>query len=192
VFNLASVVTDGFDFESSYQFSLGDLGIPGDFNLRGLVNHTSKYITNSGIVGQPITESAGNMTLGNNTATNVPLWKGYFVEDYTTDKFSFTLTERWESAGVFSKQYIVCTTACPAPTVAHPTINYNYMPSAFYVDIGGSYYVTDKTSVYFKVDNAANAPPPPAPSNFVPTAGVNAVMYDVIGRMYRVGVRITD
>jgi outer membrane receptor protein involved in Fe transport len=190
VFNLASVVTDGFDLESNYRISLQDWDGTGDVTLHALLNHTSKFITDSGIAGQPMVESAGNMTLGAATASNVPLWKGFFTEDYTNERWSITLAERWISDGVFNKMYVACTTGCPLPTVAHPTINYNRQDGAVYFDIGGSYNLNEHTRAYFKIDNVANVPPPPSPTIGAQTYGVNPAYYDVIGRMYRLGLRL--
>jgi len=190
VFNLASVVTDGFDLEANYKIPLSDRGIPGDLTFHALLNHTSKFITDSGIVGQPVAESAGNMTLGAATAGNVPLWKGFFTQDYSNKLWSFSLTERWVSDGVFNKMYIECTTACPTPTVAHPTINFNRQDGALYLDIGGSYNLTEYAKAYFKIDNMGNVSPPPSPQIAAQTYGVNPAYYDVIGRMYRVGLRL--
>ncbi len=48
-FNAASLLTDGFDIEASYQFDLQDYDIPGNFTLRSLVNHISKFISDTGI-----------------------------------------------------------------------------------------------------------------------------------------------
>src|SRR6202000_2463064 len=62
LFNLGSLDTDGFDFEASYAFKLDDWNIPGDFQLRSLVNHTSKFVTDPGIPGQIPVESAGNFS----------------------------------------------------------------------------------------------------------------------------------
>jgi iron complex outermembrane recepter protein len=188
--NLASVVTDGFDVEANYKFSLQDWGIAGDVTLRALLNHTSKFITDSGITGQPIAESAGNMTLGAATAGNVPLWKGFFTQDYANDSWGFTVTERWVSDGVFNKMYIECTAACPSPTVAHPTINFNQQAGALYFDIGGSFALDKQAKAYFKIDNVANVSPPPSPAIGAQNYGVNPAYYDVIGRMYRIGVRL--
>jgi len=188
--NLASVVTDGFDMEANIKFSLRDWAVPGDVSLHALLNHTSKFITDSGISGQPIAESAGNMTLGAATASNVPLWKGFFTQDYANDPWDLTLTERWVSDGVFNKMYIECTVACPAPTVAHPTINLNQQAGALYFDIGGSFAFDKKIKVYFKIDNVANLSPPPSPAIGAQNYGVNPAYYDVIGRMYRIGLRL--
>ena len=58
-FNLASTVTDGFDFEASYRFTLDDWGIPGSFTLRTLATNVSKFISTSGVLGTVPHESAG-------------------------------------------------------------------------------------------------------------------------------------
>src|SRR5436189_91477 len=47
-FNAASVVTDGMDIEASYQFDLQDYDVPGNFTLRSLAAHVSKYIFDTG------------------------------------------------------------------------------------------------------------------------------------------------
>lgn len=62
------------------------------------------------------------------------------------------------------------------------------MPGAFYMDVGGSFNLNDRISPFFKVDNLFNQDPIPAPQT---NAGidVNPALYDLIGRMYRVGVR---
>jgi iron complex outermembrane receptor protein len=191
VFNLASQTTDGFDIEASYQFDLQDWNIPGAFSWRALVNHTSKFITDPGVPGQPVAETAGALanfstsTTYNATGGTTPLWKADMVEDYTADWGSFTLTERWFSDGVFNKSYIQCSVgSCPLPTVANPTINYNHMDGAFYLDVGASYNLSDTTTLYGKVDNVANLPPATSSS------GVNVTLYDVVGRYYHLGVRL--
>lgn len=63
------------------------------------------------------------------------------------------------------------------------------MKGALYFDVGGSYNVTSNLTAYFKVDNALNKAPEPAPANGV-TYGFNPLLYDVLGRTYRVGMRM--
>jgi hypothetical protein len=62
-FNAASIVTDGFDLEASYQFDMQEYDVPGTFVLRSLINHTSKYILtqSSGRSAQP---GAGGQRVG--------------------------------------------------------------------------------------------------------------------------------
>ena len=69
---------------------------------------------------------------------------------------------------MFNTTYIQCTTGCPLPTANNPTINYNHMPGAFYLDLGGSYEINDKWQTYFKIDNVANVDPVPSPPVALP------------------------
>jgi outer membrane receptor protein involved in Fe transport len=181
-FNLASIFTNGFDIEASYQLSLAGLGLPGNFTVRSLATHVMHYTSTSGLPGTIPSEQAG-VNLG-----STPHWKLFGSQSWDTDKFSLTVNERWISDGVYSNEYIQCTSNCPAPTVNHPTIDNNHMPGAFYVDVGGSYNLTSRISAYFKVDNVFNKAPAPAPATNV-TYGFNPLLYDVLGRQYRVGVR---
>jgi iron complex outermembrane receptor protein len=193
--NLASLVTDGFDIESSYASELNELidGIPGTVSIRSLATHVSKFITNPGIPGQPLLETAGQ------NSGSVALWRWMGVQSYDLDNFNITFTERWFSDGVINKSYIECTTGCPISTVNQPTINNNRMDGAFYFDIGGSYKLVKRddglnVTAYFKVDNVANVDPVPSPSfgSLPINNGTNPVLYDTLGRLYRIGLRFTD
>lgn len=182
-FNLSAAVTDGFDFEASQQFALDSWNIPGDFVVRALVTHTSKFITNTGIFGLPISESAGNNT------GSTPLWRLRATENWNVNAWNFTLTERWFSDGVFNKNYITCTSSCPVPTFQNPTVNLNTMAGAFYLDFGASYKVNGEIQIYTKVDNLLNKDPVPSPGG---VNGTNSTLYDVVGRMFHVGVRYSN
>ncbi|NIJ35185.1 outer membrane receptor protein involved in Fe transport [Sphingomonas oligoaromativorans] len=181
-FNLASIFTDGFDIEASYRWER-PLGLDGNLAIRGLATNVRNYITNNGLPGAIPIQQAGV----NSGAT--PKWKLLGVESYDTDKFSITLTQRWFSDGVFGNQYIVCGAGnCPVSTNNNPTIDYNKMKGAFYFDVGGSYNVTKLWQVYFKVDNLFNRDPTPSPQTNT-GVDINPQLYDVLGRMFRVGVR---
>jgi outer membrane receptor protein involved in Fe transport len=196
-FNAASLLTDGFDLEASYQFDMQDYDVPGAFTLRSLINHTSKFISDTGIQGtQRFVELAGALGGGGNSQTynqsggNVLNWKMQETQSYQNDVWGFNLTERWYSGGVFTanRNTLVCAPGtCPAPTVQTPTINFNKVDAILYLDVGANWNVSDKTNLYAKVDNVANTRPPD-------TGGQNAnnTLYDVIGRMYRVGVRFSN
>lgn len=182
-FNLASWKTSGFDIEASYRWQR-PLGLPGNFTVRALGTHVNEFLVRAGIAGVATVDNAG----ANTGAT--PDWKWLAIQTYDTDKFSLLVQERWFSDGVFGNQYVVCQTGCPASTGNHPTIDRNFMPGAFYVDVGGSYKVTRGLEGYFKVDNLFNVDPAPAPQTNT-GLDVNPALYDTIGRTYRVGVRLT-
>jgi len=195
VFNFGSIITDGFDLESSYQFDLQDYDVPGSFVLRSLVSHVSKFIVDSGIPGtQRNTEIAGSLGGGGNSSQyntnfNVLNWKLQETQSYQNDIWGVNLTERWYSGGVFTnRNTIVCAPGtCPVSTTQSPTINFNKVSSILYFDVGANWNVSDKTQLYGKIDNIANTRPPD-------TGGQNAnnTLYDVVGRMFRVGVRFNN
>jgi iron complex outermembrane receptor protein len=195
-FNAATVTTDGFDFEAGYQFDLQDYDVPGTFVFRSLVNHTSKYILDSGIPGtQRNSELVGNVSAGNNGSTYngyggaILNWKIQETQSYQNDVWGIDLTERWLSGGITTnRNTLVCVPGtCPAPTVQTPTINYNKVSPMFYLDVGMNWNYSERTQFYTKIDNIANTRPPDIGSQ-----DNNQVLYDVIGRMFRVGVRFNQ
>lgn len=181
-FNLASWKTSGFDIEASYRWAR-PLGLPGNFTVRALGTHVQEFLVRAGIAGVDTVDNAGS----NSGAT--PDWKWLAIQSYDTDQFSLLVQERWFSDGVFGNQYVVCQSNCPASTGNHPTISRNFMPGAFYVDVGGSYKVTSGIQAYFKVDNLFNVDPEPSPQTNT-GLDVNPALYDTIGRTYRIGVRL--
>jgi outer membrane receptor protein involved in Fe transport len=172
----------GYDLEAAYRLNLKDWNLPGRVTLRGLVTRNITFLTDSGVVGTIPSEGAGN-NLG-----NTPRWKGLTSQSWDTDKYSLTLTERWISSGKYSNEFIECQTNCPVSTVIHPTIYDNHMKGAFYVDLGGTWKFSDKATAFFKVDNIGNVDPAAAPQTNL-SYGINPALYDVVGRVYRVGMR---
>jgi hypothetical protein len=57
------------------------------------------------------------------------------------------------------------------------------MPGAIYWDAGAQFNVMGNGQLYVKVNNIANLLPPPS------GGGYNGTIYDIIGRMYFIGVR---
>ena len=105
-FNAASLLTDGFDIEASYQFDLQDYDIPGTFVLRSLANHISKFISDTGIPGtQRNQELAGNVSGGGGSQTynqsggNTLTWKVHGNPDLPERRLGLqpdrTLAGRW-------------------------------------------------------------------------------------------------
>jgi outer membrane receptor protein involved in Fe transport len=183
-FNLASTIVDGFDMELRYQFDLLPWGVPGSFAFRGLSTHVSKFITDAGVPGQPLTESAGSATTPSGLAFvgGVPLWKSLLAQSWNYESLSFAVIERFYSDGAISPYAIVCQAPnCPPPTLLHPTANMNSTQGPFFVDVGGAYEMRDGMQIYFKVDNITNYAPRPFAQNT-----------DPIGRMYRLGFRFDN
>jgi iron complex outermembrane receptor protein len=181
-FNLASWKTSGFDIEASYQWQR-PMGLPGTFTIRALATHVSKFLVNAGIAGVDVVDQAGSNT------GNTPDWKVLGIQTYDSGQFTLNVQERWISNGVFGNQYVVCTTACPASTANHPTIDFNKMKGALYIDVGGTAKIGEHFETFFKVDNLFDHDPAPAPQTNT-GLDVNPALYDTLGRIYRVGVRL--
>lgn len=183
-FNLAAITTEGFDIEVGYRQRV----LGGTLSLRALATNVRHFITDPGIPNVVVADTAGV------NAGNTPHWKLLGVESFETDRFSLNLQQRWFSNGVYANTYVVCGSGtCPTGRSAtdnanYPTIDSNRMKGAFYLDVGGSYKVTDKFTAYFKVDNVFNKSPEPSPQTNT-GVDVNAALYDLLGRFFRVGVR---
>ena len=192
-FNIASTDTDGFNIETSYQFSLESwdfLPVPGSFIFRVLGTHVSKFVQYSGLASVATIDLAGM-----NTGA-VPHWKAFGVQTYQTDNYEITLSENWISQGTQNNNWVQCNPgSCPVSVdTQHPTVNDNHVPGIYYINLGGSYNVGEHWQVYTQIDNLLNKSPPAYPANSQnPTNdGANPLLYDVIGRMFHVGVRIND
>ena len=182
-FNFGYIKTRGWDIEASYRWQR-PLGLPGNFTLRGLATHIEEYITDTGLPNTIPIDTAGQ-----NQGTT-PHWKWLAVQSYTNDRFNLFVQERWFSNGTVNpSNWIECQTTCPTNRTPlerqlHPTIEDNSMKGAFYVDLGGSFNITHKIEVYAKVDNLFDRDP-------VLGLFANPSLYDMVGRMYRAGVRFT-
>lgn len=185
-FNAASIKTKGFDIEASYRRPLSGIGLPGTFTVRALATHVIKFVTDPDVVGAFATDTAGANGLVGGGST--PDWKGLFTQSWDTETFSLTLSQRFISDGVYSNDWIECSTACPVATNQRPTVDDNSMDGALYLDVGGSYKVNDQVSAYFRVDNVLDKDPEPNPLTGV-GPGINPFLYDILGRIFRVGVR---
>lgn len=191
-FNFVQQQARGFDVEGSYDFDLDRLSdaLAGRISLRGLATHYLEMSANDG-VNEP-TDRAGT-----NTGNGPPDWLYRLTASYVLDRFTFSLTGRGVSAGVYDNSYIECLSGCPASTAAHRTITDNNIPGAFYVDAYVGYkapLLGSQTQLYFKITNLANKDPVPVgigptdSSNVEP--GINRGIYDYLGRVFRVGVRV--
>ncbi len=182
--NLASIKTDGIDFSASYRIGLG-----GDTSLELAADATRilHFDQDLGIPNVAVIHAAGgNSNLGSGFTNGdigvAPKWKGLLRQTINSGKLSLSLIERFVSAGKINPSWIECDPgSCPVPTIQNPTIDDNHIPGAVYFDIGGKYEINDAIDAYFKVDNVFDKDPP---------AYGHPSLYDYLGRVYRVGVRV--
>jgi iron complex outermembrane recepter protein len=112
---------------------------------------------------------------------------------YNLARLTTTLQVRWIGRG--SYEAITAFGGAPVTpgeagysTTNPNSINTNSVASAYYVNLFGSYNVTDNVSLFASIDNLLNRSPPVAPGgNGYPT---NPVYFDTYGMFWRFGVRV--
>lgn len=193
--NLTSLKSRGLDLEASYVFDLADLSpnLPGSVRLRALATH---YIRNIRDDGQNAINDAGRNT------GDTPDWVYRLTAMYTTSDWTVNATVRGVSSGVVDNAYIECQIgSCPESRAPFFTINDNKVNGATYMDL----YVSKNVSIgrgeaefFGQVRNLFDSDPELMPfpqfrgsenrPGYLPT---NRSLYDVLGRTFRVGVRMT-
>lgn len=185
--NLAQQVARGIDFEASYRKRL-DVApfLSGNLSLRFMATHYLENYTNNGVVTP--TNNVGE----NGANAPLPNWSYMATASWAQGPVGLTFTARGISDGVLDPSYVQCSANCPAATVAHPTIENNFLPGALYFDASVTYKLPHQTEAFVVVDNIANTPPAMVaygPSIDGAPISVNPSLYDVVGRTFRVGFR---
>jgi iron complex outermembrane receptor protein len=193
VFNMAYQKETGVDIAANYSMPVDEIfsKLNGNLSLKVLVTKTFHDIQITGVPGDLPKDLAGT-----NSANGPPKWRFMANATYDFDPFSLTLTGRGLSAGKYDNSFIECTSGCPTSTAQNMTTNNNHIAGAFYMDANLTYKFKFKgtdSQVYFNVRNVFNKDPAvvasgPSGTTFT-TAGDNPTMYDVLGRMFRVGIR---
>lgn len=184
--NFANQIARGVDFEASYRRELAG----GTLSLRALATHYLKNYFNNGI--STPTDTVG--TNGFNVASkdSLPKWRYTASISWDRDPVAFSLTARGFSAGVQNTSWIECASACPTSTASHQTINDNSLPGATYFDGSVTLKLTKEIETFLAVDNILDKDPAEVaygPGIGVAPLSVNPVLYDTLGRVFRVGAR---
>ena len=189
--NLNTLITRGWDLEASYSLPMSALSsrANGNLSLRVLSTIVDDLITTdpsgrsvdrAGMNGSPVSQPSG-----------VPR---YIINSYLTysgDLFSAQLQVRHISGGRYNTELIGPDEDGYDPLLAN-SINDNRIGAWTYANLNASYTLWsdgDRNAELFGVVNNLfdKDPPVDAPSSFGPT---NNVLYDVVGRSYRVGMRV--
>lgn len=185
--NFVSVKTSGIDLEASYRREIG----PGNLTLRALASYAFELKTENGVT--LATDAAGQNTGG------LPDWTYRFSAGYDmASGFSVQGIARGVSGGVYNNNYIVCTTNCPLSTADRRTVNTNSIPGAFYFDLNFNYRFevsNAKAEVFLAIRNITDRDPVlvgngPTGNNIPAYPQTNRALYDVLGRVFRMGFRL--
>jgi iron complex outermembrane receptor protein len=173
--NVAEQETNGFDFQASWRQDIGSFGT---LTFRALLSHIDTLTLINGPVK---TEYAGLNSAG---IYNTPDLRWFGSIDYAINEISLTTSVRGFSSGVYDNAW-----------VSGVNIDDNSIPGATYVDLAGSYRFdltdTGRVEAYFKVENLLDKDPEVVAGAGISALQTNPALYDVIGRAYRVGFRMS-
>lgn len=198
--NIASLSTQGVDFEVSYDFGLlgadwtarlfgtytdnlisdDGLGTPRTYNGAGVLQNVGSVVDRAGQVG--------GFTSGANVgATNVPHWVLNGSLTYSRGPFSTTVQGRYVDGGTVDNTLVGPDS--PEYNPASPiSIASNKVDSRFYVNLLASYNLFEeggrRAQIYGLINNVGDVDPP------FPATALSG-LYDRVGRSYKVGFRFT-
>jgi outer membrane receptor protein involved in Fe transport len=184
--NLNTLKTRGVDLESSYSLPLAG----GDLSMRLLgtfvmdlitVDPTGLAVDRAGMNGSPVSQPSG-----------LPHFMGNASFTWTKNALAGTVQVRYVSDGLYNSTLIGPGQPGYAATLPN-SVSDNDVPSMAYVDLNASYDILDsadrKVQVFGVVNNLFDKDPPnDLPSSYGVT---NPVLYDVLGRSFKVGVRVS-
>ena len=194
-FNFQRRLVRGIDFEASYRTPLDRFfgGSEGSLFFRGLATHYLENIVDTGIAGAAVLDSTGV----NGGQSTTPSWIYRVSATYDMPQGSITAVGRGVSSGRYVANAIECQAgACPAGRTpaeasAFPTYDDNTVSGAFYVDLNTTLKFNtfgDRDGEFFvNVTNVFDSNP-----ILLPETGLaaNTTYSDLLGRTFRVGVRL--
>lgn len=182
--NLDTLKSRGIDFEAAYSFPLAG----GNVSLRAMgtytfdlitVDTTGQSIDRAGQNGSPISQQSG-----------VPHFTGSTFMTYAKGPFSGTVQARYVSKGVYNATLIGPHQSGYDPTLTN-SISDNYVGDYWLFNLNFQFDLINngrrKMQLFGVVNNLFDRDPPnDLPSSFGVT---NPVLYDVVGRSFKAGVR---
>ena len=172
--------TSGLDFQVDYQHEL----LAGVMSWHILGNYTDeKTRTSLGVTVDGAGAVSGDGALNPLAGFTEPKLRATITSTYTEGPWSVTGQARIIGSAVLTNNLTQNQTA-------FTSIDDNNVPAVIYGDFRGSYRWNDHIQLYGAVDNTFNAPPPNIPT--IGGGGTSCIIYDCIGRSYRIGVRIDD
>jgi len=190
LFNLNRLKVRGIDFDAYYRMAYGGLfASEGSLTLQGTATHMIDLVTVD-ISGRPINR-AGMVGGPNGQVSGMPSWSFNAQATIEEGPFAFTTQVRYISAGAYDVTLVGPGDAGYAPTLSN-SISNNHVPAETYVNLQWQWNFKpasgQRVQLYGAVNNLFdNDPPNYINSAFGPT---NPVLYDVVGRTFRLGVRV--
>ena len=185
--NFSSILLKGVDFEAAYRRPIAD----GNVTFRAVATRYIDNILKTGVAGVVPIDSVGTLGVGTGSQSITPKWIYRFSAGYDTDAWSLTAVARGVSSGRYDATGIECQTGCPISTGQFPTYEDNSIKGATYVDLNATVkfdaLAGGDGEFFVNVTNVFDRRP-----ILLPETGLaaNSTYSDLLGRAYRVGVRL--
>lgn len=181
--NVNEQITKGVDLEFAYRQPMGSLG---NMSFRILGTYVANLIT---VDSAGPVDRAGQTGLRAGTIPGIPRYTIDSLINWVYGGFSTSLHTRFIPDGIYNAAFIGPDQ--PGYSINNPaSSNTNHVKSALYLDLLTQYEFSGSGSsgftVYGGVDNATNVDPPRVPGA---NGTGNNVLFDPIGRMWKIGVR---
>ena len=183
LFNIAWEKHTGVDIQSSYTHPLGSLfGDAAQLTLSLDATYTQHWSLSSDGTDATRSELAGQVG-ANVGGSGVPKWRGNVTADYAAGPLGFNARIRYVGGGKYINYWT--------------TDNFanNNIGSTQYLDLSARYTFGESGShpieARFGIDNALDKDPLVNPETFFITGFTNYEIYDVMGRRFYAGARIT-
>lgn len=187
--NFAEFKTKGLDLALSYVQPLSEISasLPGRLSLTSQATHVIEYraSTDVSILYPNGVNRAGQTGALFGGTAGLPKWSVNTTLDYRVAKFDINAQLRYISRSHQNNALIGPDQAGYSPSLFN-SINDNVIPAVAYLNLGASYDLAlggGRTEVFVIVNNALDKDPP------LPAINNNAY-YDLLGRSYRVGLRV--
>jgi iron complex outermembrane recepter protein len=177
--NLNKQITKGIDVEAQYRFELGAVG---NFDVRLLGTIVNDLLTVDSAGG---TQRAGVTGWRAGTPAGMPDWSADLLTTWSRGPLSLTMHNKYIPDGLYNNALLG--PEQPGYRIdAVNSANTNKVSSSFYTDFSGQWTFNDTITAFAAVNNVFDREPPTAPSI---AGNGNFILFDPIGRSYKVGMR---
>ena len=193
--NFAKQHLRGMDFEASYRTPMSAISssLPGNFSIHAAISHPIKNLIDNLV--RPVDYAGVIADSYRGTAEAMPNWVYRVSAFYEIDPVTINLVARGFSSGVYSNDYIECTSNCPTSTTFNRTIINNHIDGALYFDGSVAFKVPsarNETTLTLIVKNVFNRDPERLGLDFngdwVTLPQTARTRYDTLGRVFRVAL----
>jgi len=181
--NVNRMTMRGLDFEMAYRVALhGESAL--DFRLVGSYIRDLITVDAAGSINR-----AGQTGASSNGPTGLPRWTLNGNITYTEGPFKLNVEGRYIPKGIYEATYVGPQDAGYDPQLSN-SIDNNRVDARFYANLGAQFTIPTSNraelELYGAVHNLFNQDPPLAPNGIA----TNAVLFDTVGRTFRVGARV--